>query len=131
MKKYNELSRLEKLEMLKTSIIECMDEGLNLGDMVDRVEAEIRKERTGKRIEFMRKYREKYGENTVYLFKLSEVYRAYNEDADKLADAIGLIKHNDEMDGCTFVEFSSYRLDQILPAIIRKGFRVAICDDIK
>lgn len=131
MKKYNELSRLEKLEMLKTSIIECMDEGLNLGDMADRVEAEIRKERTVKRIEFMRKYREKYGENTLYLFRLSEVYRAYNQDADKLANAIGLIKHNDERDGCTFVEFSAYRLDQILPAIIRKGFRVAICDEIK
>lgn len=86
---------------------------------------------TGKRIEFMRKYREKCGDNGVFLFRLRDVYRAYNEDADKLVDAIGLIKHKDERDGCTFVEFPAHRIDQFLPAIIRKGIRVAICDDIK
>lgn len=45
MVEYNDLSRLERLEMLKASIVECMNEGLRMGDMVDRVETEIRKER--------------------------------------------------------------------------------------
>ena len=40
-----ELSRLTRLEMLKASVLDCMSEGINMGDMVARVEAEINKER--------------------------------------------------------------------------------------
>lgn len=40
-----ELSRLTKLEMLKASVLDCINEGMDMGDMVARVEAEIKKER--------------------------------------------------------------------------------------
>ena len=40
-----ELSRLTRLEMLKASVLDCISEGINMGDMVARVEAEIKKER--------------------------------------------------------------------------------------
>ena len=37
--------RLERLLMLKESVKDCMADGLNMGDMLERVESEIRKER--------------------------------------------------------------------------------------
>jgi hypothetical protein len=35
---------MERLLMLKESVKDCMADGLNMGDMLERVETEIRKE---------------------------------------------------------------------------------------
>ena len=40
-----EKTRLERLLIPKESVKDCMAEGLNMGDMLERVETEIRKER--------------------------------------------------------------------------------------
>ena len=40
-----ELSRLTRLTMLKASVLDCVSEGIDMGDMVARVESEIKKER--------------------------------------------------------------------------------------
>lgn len=40
-----DISRLARLEKLKASVLDCISEGINIGDMAARVEAEIKKER--------------------------------------------------------------------------------------
>lgn len=40
-----EVSRLTRLEYLKASILDCITEGMNMGDMLARVNEEIKKER--------------------------------------------------------------------------------------
>lgn len=41
----NNLSRLSRLQTLKASVLDCINEGINMGDMVARVESEIKKEK--------------------------------------------------------------------------------------
>ena len=81
-----------------------------------------------KRIEFLNNFKAKRNNNTIVLFRDMDFYFMYNEDAEnvgKILGATGKIAHAEDF---TFGAFASSKLDAYLPVIIRKGYRVAICD---
>lgn len=41
----NNLSRLTKLQLLKANVLDCINDGIDLGDMLARINAEIKKEK--------------------------------------------------------------------------------------
>jgi DNA mismatch repair protein MutS len=81
-----------------------------------------------KRISFQNEYKAKHSDKPIMLFRDMDFYFMYNEDAEiigELFGASGKVAHAEDF---TFAAFSASKLDQYLPAIIRKGYRVAICD---
>ena len=81
-----------------------------------------------KRIEFQSNYKAKHEGNVIILFRDMDFYFLYNEDAEiigQMFGASGKVAHAEDF---TFAAFSASKLDQYLPAIIRKGYRVAIYD---
>lgn len=81
-----------------------------------------------KRIEFQNDFKARRGDNTVILFRDMDFYFTYNQDAETIGQILGtsgIVAHDGDF---TFAAFSARRLDQYLPAIVRKGYHVAICD---
>ena len=81
-----------------------------------------------KRIEFQKNYKETHDDNLVILFRDMDFYFLYNEDAEtfgQIHGTSGKVAHDGDF---TYAAFSASKLDQYLPAIIRKGHRLAICD---
>jgi DNA mismatch repair ATPase MutS len=81
-----------------------------------------------RRIEFQKNYKETHDGKLVILFRDMDFYFLYNEDAETIAQILGASGKVAHADDFTYAAFSASRLDQYLPAIIRKGNRVAICD---
>jgi DNA mismatch repair protein MutS len=82
-----------------------------------------------KRIEFQKNYKETHNDNLVILFRDMDFYFLYNEDAETVGQILGANGKVAHAEDFTYAAFSASRLDQYLPAIIRRGHRVAICDD--
>lgn len=81
-----------------------------------------------KRIEFQKNYKETHDGKLVILFRDMDFYFLYNEDAETIGQILGANGKVAHAEDFTYAAFSASRLDQYLPAIIRKGNRVAICD---
>ena len=81
-----------------------------------------------KRIEFQSELKAKYSDNPVILFRDMDFYFTYNEDAETIGQILGASGKVAHAEDFTYAAFSANRLDQYLPAIIRKGYHVAICD---
>lgn len=81
-----------------------------------------------KRISFQNEYKAKHNDDSIMLFRDMDFYFMYNEDADRVSEAIGINKAHADNNEFIYTAFSARRLDQYLPALIRKGYRVAICD---
>ena len=81
-----------------------------------------------KRIEFQANYKAKHESNLVILFRDMDFYFLYNEDAETIGQILGASGKVAHAEDFTFAAFSARKLDQYLPAIIRKGYHVAICD---
>lgn len=80
-----------------------------------------------KRINFQKESKAKYSDNPIMLFRDMDFYFAYNEDAETIGQVLGANKvaHAEDF---TYAAFSANKLDEYLPAIIRKGYHVVICD---
>ena len=64
--------------------------------------------------------------DTVILFRCGDFYETYCDDAQTCHEILGVsITSNREYRICGFPFF---RLDTYLPKLIRKGYRVAICE---
>ncbi len=81
-----------------------------------------------KRIEFQSELKAKYSDNPVILFRDMDFYFTYNEDAETIGQILGASGKVAHAEDFTYAAFSASKLDQYLPVIIRKGYRVAICD---
>ena len=81
-----------------------------------------------KRIRFQNEYKAKRNDNSIFLFRDMDFYFMYNEDADRVSEALGISKAHSDNNEFTYTAFSARRLDQYLPVLIRKGYRVTICD---
>lgn len=81
-----------------------------------------------KRIEFRENCKAKYGSNVIILFRDMDFYFLYNEDAETVGQILGADGKVAHAEDFTYAAFPASKLDQYLPAIIRKGHRVAICD---
>lgn len=87
-----------------------------------------------KRIEFCENWKAKHGHetesNVIILFRDMDFYFLYNEDAETVGQILGADGKVAHAEDFTFAAFPASKLDQYLPAIIRKGHRVAICDGV-
>lgn len=65
--------------------------------------------------------------DAVILFRMGNFYQTFEEDAQKVANDLGIIvtKRND---GVRMAGFPHHALDAYLPRLIRCGNRVAIVD---
>ena len=81
-----------------------------------------------KRINFQNEYKAKHNDDSIMLFRDMDFYFMYNEDADRVSEATGINKAHADQNEFTYTAFSARKLDQYLPVLIRKGYRVAICD---
>lgn len=65
--------------------------------------------------------------DSVILFRIGGFYQTFEEDAQKVANDLGIIvtKRND---GVRMTGFPNHALDTYLPRLVRKGHRVAIVD---
>ena len=81
-----------------------------------------------KRISYQNEYKTKHSGNQIMLFHDMDFYFTYNEDAEiigQIFGASGKVAHAEDF---TFAAFPAERLPYYLPTIIRKGYRVEICD---
>ena len=83
-----------------------------------------------KRINFQKECKAKYSDNPIILFRDMDFYFTYNEDAETVGQVLGASGKVAHAEDFTYAAFSANRLDQYLPAIIRKGYHVAICDGV-
>ncbi len=68
--------------------------------------------------------------DAVLLFRCGDFYESYHEDAQKVADSLGLTLTKRSHDGVYMAGFPYHALDTYLPRLVRKGYRVAICDKL-
>jgi DNA mismatch repair ATPase MutS len=57
-----------------------------------------------------------------------DFYFTYNEDAETIGQVLGASGKVAHAEDFTYAAFSARKLDEYLPAIIRKGYHVTICD---
>ena len=81
-----------------------------------------------KRISFQNEYKAKHSDNPIMLFRDMDFYFTYNEDAETIGQVLGASGKVAHAEDFTYAAFSARKLDEYLPAIIRKGYHVAICD---
>ena len=89
---------------------------------------------------FMKQFNELKAKHpeAILLFKIGDFYEAYDEDATKIGEILGITvtrKFNSKdkgSDGHTLrlAGFPYHALDTYLPKLIRAGVRVAICDHL-
>lgn len=66
----------------------------------------------------------------VLWFRTGDYFEAYNEDAEKCAKVLGIsVQVKDGWDN--LVSFHLCMIDSYLPKMIRAGYRIAICDELK
>ena len=68
--------------------------------------------------------------DAVILFRVGDFYESRFDDAEKIADVLGLTLTRQAKTEMDLAGFPYHALDTYLPKIIRAGNRVAICDDI-
>ena len=81
-----------------------------------------------KRISFQNECKAKYSVKPIILFRDIDFYFMYNEDAETVGQILGASGKVAHAEDFTFAAFRASRLDEYLPVIIRKGYRVVICD---
>lgn len=80
------------------------------------------------RIKFQNELKAKRKDNPITLFREKDFYLAYNEDAETLGQMFESSLKVSKVEDYTFITFSFTMLDIYLPAIIRRGHKVAICE---
>lgn len=68
--------------------------------------------------------------DAVILFRVGDFYESRFDDAEKIADVLGLTLTRQAKTKMDLAGFPHHALDTYLPKLIRAGLRVAICDDI-
>ena len=89
---------------------------------------EIMNTTVAKRISFQNEYKAKHSDKPIMLFRDMDFYFTYNEDAETVGQILGASGKVAHAEDFTYAAFSARKLDEYLPAIIRKGYHVAICD---
>ena len=80
--------------------------------------------------EFFEEFKVKH-HDALFLFRIGDFYKSYNEDARSVAEVLGLpLRKPNNLTPFidSVVEFPHHTIDTYLPKLIRAGKRVAICD---
>lgn len=67
----------------------------------------------------------------ILLFRCGDFYESYREDAEAIAQVLGITLTKRSKDNVKMAGFPYHALDSYLPKLIRAGKRVAICDQIE
>lgn len=71
--------------------------------------------------------------DAILLFRVCEVYETFNGDARTVAEIMGVLltenTDSEYMKASASIPFHS--LDQALQKLVKKGFRVAICEELE
>ncbi|MDZ7691368.1 MAG: DNA mismatch repair protein MutS [Balneolaceae bacterium] len=90
---------------------------------------------TKKLTPLMRQYqkiKEQY-EGTILLFRVGDFYETFEEDAKTVSEELGitLTKRNNGSDQTPLAGFPYHALDTYLPKLVKRGHRVAICEQVE
>ncbi|WP_235295900.1 DNA mismatch repair protein MutS [Portibacter marinus] len=71
--------------------------------------------------------------DAILLFRVGDFYETFGEDAEKVANVLGIIltKRNNGGSDIPLAGFPYHSLDLYLPRLIKAGFRVAICEQLE
>ncbi|MDX1638381.1 MAG: DNA mismatch repair protein MutS [Balneolaceae bacterium] len=78
------------------------------------------------------KIKEQY-EGTILLFRVGDFYETFDEDAKTVSEELGitLTKRNNGSDQTPLAGFPYHALDTYLPKLVKRGHRVAICEQVE
>ena len=85
-----------------------------------------------KQTPLMRQYFQIKGEHpgTILLFRVGDFYETFADDAKLVSKELGitLTKRNNGGDETPLAGFPYHALDNYLPKLVKKGYKVAVCD---
>lgn len=64
----------------------------------------------------------------IVLFRTGDNYEALQDDADVISKVTSSDIEKNESEGYRYTFFQSCKLDMYLPMLVRRGYRIAICD---
>ncbi len=78
------------------------------------------------------KIKEQYS-GTILLFRVGDFYETFDDDAKKVSEELGitLTKRNNGSDQTPLAGFPYHALDTYLPKLVKRGHRVAICEQVE
>ncbi|HLR76202.1 MAG TPA: hypothetical protein VK106_00990, partial [Balneolaceae bacterium] len=83
----------------------------------------------------MRQHKKIKAENpdAVLLFRVGDFYETFGDDAELVSKELGitLTKRNNGADQTPLAGFPYHALDTYLPKLVKKGYRVAVCDQVE
>ncbi|MDZ7716866.1 MAG: DNA mismatch repair protein MutS [Balneolaceae bacterium] len=91
--------------------------------------------KTKSKTPLMRQYdeiKEKH-EGTILLFRVGDFYETFADDAELVSRELGitLTKRNNGGDQTPLAGFPYHSLDTYLPKLVKKGYRVAVCEQVE
>lgn len=66
--------------------------------------------------------------DALVLFRTGDNYQSFNSDADVISKVTGSDIEKNESGVYRYTFFQSCKLDMYLPILVRRGYRIAICD---
>ncbi len=83
----------------------------------------------------MRQYHEIKDEHegAILLFRVGDFYETFADDAELVSEELGitLTKRNNGSDQTPLAGFPYHALDTYLPKLVKKGYRVAVCEQVE
>ena len=83
----------------------------------------------------MRQYHEikEEHEGAILLFRVGDFYETFADDAELVSEELGitLTKRNNGSDQTPLAGFPYHALDTYLPKLVKKGYRVAVCEQVE
>ena len=83
----------------------------------------------------MRQYHEikEEHEGAILLFRVGDFYETFADDAELVSEELGitLTKRNNGGDQTPLAGFPYHALDTYLPKLVKKGYRVAVCEQVE
>ena len=64
----------------------------------------------------------------IVLFRTGENYEALQDDAEVISKVTGSDIEKNEHEGYQYTFFQACKLDTYLPMLVKRGYRIAICD---
>lgn len=70
---------------------------------------------------------------TILLFRVGDFYETFSEDAELVSKELGitLTKRNNGSDQTPLAGFPYHALDTYLPKLVKRGYRVAVCEQVE
>ncbi|NIT54834.1 MAG: DNA mismatch repair protein MutS, partial [Aliifodinibius sp.] len=72
-------------------------------------------------------------EGAILLFRVGDFYECFDDDAELVSKELGitLTKRNNGGDQTPMAGFPHHALDTYLPKLVKKGYRVAVCEQVE